>query len=77
MIIKKATGRPPKVSYKTMLKLADSIQHNSSISEACRWSGISTTTFFYYMRNSEVFKEKMLAAKENQNKVVFSFFTIT
>ncbi len=77
MEIRKAIGRPAKVSYKTMLKLADSIQHNSSISEACRWSGISTTTFFYYMRNSEVFREKMLAAKENQNKVVFSFFTLT
>ena len=76
MEIRKATGRPPKVTYKTMLKLTDSIQHNSSISEACRWSGISTTTFFYYMRNNEVFKEKMNAAKESQNKVVFSFFTI-
>ncbi len=29
------------------------------------------------MRNNEVFREKMLAAKENQNKVVFSFFTLT
>lgn len=77
MEIKKATGRPPKVTYKTMLKLADAIQHNSSISEACRWSGISTTTFFYYMRNNEVFAEKMNVAKQDQNKVVFSFFTFT
>jgi hypothetical protein len=77
MKIKKANGRPPKVTYKTMLKLTDSLQHNSSISEACRWSGISTTTFFYYMRNNEVFKEKMNAAKANQSKVVFSFFTLT
>ncbi len=75
MEIKKATGRPPKVTYKTMLRLADAIQHNSSISEACRWSGISTTTFFYYMRNNEVFREKMKVAKENQNKAVFSFST--
>lgn len=75
MEIKKANGRPPKVTYKTVLKLADAIQHNSSIDEACRWSGISTTTFFYYMRNNDVFKEKMSAAKENRNKVVFSFCT--
>ncbi|MCA9318139.1 hypothetical protein KDA06_00685 [Candidatus Saccharibacteria bacterium] len=60
-----------------MLRLADAIQHNSTITEACRWTGISRTTFFYYMRNNEVFREKMDAAKENQNKVVFSFFTIT
>lgn len=77
MKISKATGRKPKVTYTTMLRLADALQHNSTISEACRWSGISTTTFFYYMRNNEVFAEKMLAAKESQNKVVFSFFTIT
>lgn len=77
MEIRKAIGRKPKVTYATMLRLQDSIQHNSSISEACRWAGISRTTFFYYMRNNEVFAEKMLEAKENQNKVVFSFFTIT
>lgn len=77
MEIRKAIGRKPKVTYTTMLRLADSIQHNSSISEACDWAGISRTTFFYYMRNNEVFKDKMMAAKENQNKAVFSFFTIT
>lgn len=76
MEIRKAIGRKPKVSYTTMFRLADAIQYNSSISEACRWAGISRTTFFYYMRTSEVFAEKMDAAKENQNKVVFSFFTI-
>ena len=77
MELRKAIGRPLKVTYTTMLRLEDSIQHNSTITEACRWAGISRTTFFYYMRNSVVFKEKMEAAKENQNKVVFGFFTIT
>lgn len=76
MEIRKAMGRKPKVTCTTMLMLADSIQHNSSISEACRWAGISRTTFFSYMSNNEVFAEKMLEAKQNQNKVVFSFFTI-
>lgn len=77
MKIQKAIGRPPKVTYTTMLRLEDSIQHNNTITEACRWAGISRTTFFYYMRNSEVFRCKMLAAKQRQNEVVFSFFTIT
>ena len=75
MKIQKTIRRPPKVTYTTMLRLADAIQHNSTITEACRWSGISTTTFFFYMRNNEVFAEKMLVAKQNQNKVVFSFST--
>lgn len=74
MTIKKATGRPPKVTYKTMIRLADAIQHNSTISEACRYAGISRSTYFSYM-NNEVFAEKMRAAKKNQNKVVFSFST--
>jgi hypothetical protein len=77
MELRKAIGRPPKVTYTTMLRLEDSIQHNSTITEACRWAGISHSTFFYYMRTNQVFREKMEAAKENQNKVVFSFFTIT
>lgn len=76
MEIRKAIGRKPKVTYTTMISLQDAIQHNSTITEACRWAGISRTTFWHYMRNNEVFAEKMLEAKENQNKVVFSFFTI-
>lgn len=76
MEIKKAIGRKPKVTYTTMLRLEDALQHSSTITEACNWVGISRTTFFYYMRNNEVFREWMLAAKQSQNEVVFSFFTI-
>ncbi len=76
MEIKKAVGRPPKVTYTTMLRLEDAIQHNSTITEACRWVGISRTTFFYYMRNNEVFRDKMTAAKQRQSEVVFSFFAL-
>lgn len=74
--IRKAIGRKPKVTYTTMVRLEDALQHNSTITEACNWVGISRTTFFYYMRNNEVFREKMLATKKRQNKVVFSFFTL-
>lgn len=74
MEIKKAVGRKPKVTYKTMLRVADALQHNSTINEACRYAGISRNTYYSYM-NNEVFRDKMYAAKENQNKVVFSFST--
>lgn len=74
MEIKKATGRPPKVTYKTMLRLTDALQHNSTVGEACRWAGISRNTYYTYL-NNEVFAEKIAEAKENQNKVVFSFST--
>lgn len=71
---RKAIGRPPKVTYKTILRLSDAIQHNSTIGEACRYAGISRSTYFLYMKN-KVFAEKMNTAKENRNKVVFSFST--
>lgn len=75
MEIKKAMGRPPKVTYKTMIRLIDAIQHNSTIGEACRYAGISRNTYYSYLSN-EVFAEKMIAAKENQNKVPMTFLTI-
>lgn len=74
MIITKDIGRPTKISYSTMIKLADSIQHNATITEACRYAGISRDTYYRYLSN-EVFAEKMAIAKDNQNKVVFSFLT--
>jgi len=57
-----------------MLMLADSIQHNSTIKEACRYTGISRNTYYRYLSN-EVFAEKMEKVHSNQNKVVFSFMT--
>lgn len=37
MEIRKSVGRKPKVTYTIMLRLADAIQHNSTIEEACRY----------------------------------------
>jgi hypothetical protein len=59
-----------------MIKLADAIQHNATISEACRFAGISRQTYFFYFNNNSVFREKMTIAKRNQDKVVMSFLTI-
>jgi hypothetical protein len=75
MAVPKAIGRPPKVNYKIMIKLADAIQHNATIDEACRHAKISKTTFYWHLRNEPVFAEKMAIAKDNQNKAVFSFLT--
>lgn len=76
MAIKKATGRPHKVNYRVMIKLADAIQHNASVSEATRFAGISRRTYYDYLNNNPVFSEKMTIAKSNQNKAVFSFLTV-
>lgn len=74
MTAPKAIGRPPKVNYKIIIYLADAIAHNSNITDACRYAGISRDTYYRHLRN-EVFAEKMATAKDNQNKVVFSFLT--
>ena len=74
MVYKRAEGRPSKVNYTVMIKLADSIQHNSTIREACRYAGISRDTYYRHL-NNKVFAEKMEEAHNNQSKVVFSFLT--
>jgi DNA invertase Pin-like site-specific DNA recombinase len=74
MAAKRATGRPSKVDYKIIIKLADSIQHSATVTEACKYAGISRDTYYRHM-NNEVFAEKMVIAKRNQNKVVMSFLT--
>lgn len=76
MQIKRAVGRPNKVDYRVIIKLADSIQHNSTVTEACRYSGLSRTSYYHYLNTNPVFAEKMATAKDNQNKAVFSFLTI-
>lgn len=73
---KKAIGRPPRVTYRTIIILADAIQHNAIVSEACRYAGISRDTFYRHLNSESVFAEKIKTAFENQNKVVMSFLTI-
>lgn len=75
MATKKPMGRPPKVDYKIIIKLADAIQHNASVTEACRHARISRDTFYRHLNNEAVFAEKITIAFENQNKVVYSFLT--
>lgn len=77
MTAKKAKdiGRPLKVNYKVIIKLADAIQHNANITDACRYAGISRDTYYRHLGN-EVFAETMATAFQNQNKLVMSFLTI-
>lgn len=75
MIIKKNLGRPPKVDVKTIVKLADALQHSFTVSDACRHAGISRDTYYRYLNTEPVFKEKMETAKANQYRLV-SFMTL-
>lgn len=75
-MIAKAVGRPPKVNMRIMIKLADAIQHNATIGEACRHARISRQTYYHYFNTEPVFEKTMNEAKRNQDKLVMSFLTI-
>jgi ACT domain-containing protein len=75
MAIKKAAGRPPQVSIKTINKLADLISHNYTISDSCRYTRLSRSTYYYYLNNEPLFAEIMAQAHKNKNKVSFNFRT--
>lgn len=71
----KAIGRPPKVTYRTYMKLADAIQHNATVGDACRHARISRNTFYRYLNTDPVFTEMVITAYDNQSKVMINFFT--
>ncbi len=75
-MIPKAAGRPNKVNMRVVIKLADMIQHNATISEATKYAGISRETYYHYFNNNSYFRNTMIIAKENQNKAVMSFLTV-
>ncbi|MGF7228632.1 MAG: hypothetical protein ACQR33_01465 [Candidatus Saccharibacteria bacterium] len=76
MTAKKAVGvgRPLKVNYKVMIKLADAIQHNANITDACKYAGISRDTYYRHLSDT-VFSDIMATATANQDKLVMSFLT--
>lgn len=71
----KTPGRPHKVNYRTMIRLADAIQHNATITEACRYAGISRDSYYRYLNNNPVFAEMMATAHANRDKLVMGFLT--
>jgi len=75
MHYRKGMGRPTKVTWTVIVKLADSLQHNATIGEACRFARISRQTYYNHLNNDEVFAIKMQTAMNNQNKLVMSFLT--
>lgn len=75
MAVRNVVGRPSKVSYKVMIKLADALQHSATVADACRYAGISRDTYYRYLNNEKVFAEKMKAARADQYKLRFNLLT--
>ena len=75
MPIKNAVGRPPKLNFKIINKLSDSISHNYNISDSCKFAKISRSSYYHYLNNNSVFADEMELARKKQNKVSFNFRT--
>lgn len=75
-MIKKTISNRHKVTYLTLINIADDIQHNNSVTEVCRKNGISRDTFYRYLNNEPEFTEIIIKAYEYQSKVPTPFFTI-
>lgn len=77
MAYRKSVGRPTKISIGTMVKLADALKNNYSVSDACKWARIGRTTYYRHMDNNVVFATKMNYAIECRDKVSFNFGTLS
>lgn len=75
MISKKISNRH-KVTYLTLINIADDIQRNTSVSETCRKNKISRDTFYRYLNTEPEFTELIIKAYKYQSEVPTPFFTI-
>lgn len=75
-MIKKNISNRHKVTYLTLINIADDIQRNTSVAETCRKNKISRDTFYRYLNNEPEFTEIIIKAYEYQTKLPTPFFTI-
>lgn len=75
-MIKKTISNRHKITYLTLINIADDIQHNNSVTEVCRKNGISRQSFYYYLNNEPEFTELIIKAYKYQSEVPSAFFTI-
>ena len=75
MAIKNAVGRPPKFNMKTVDKLSFYIQRNYNISDSCKFTKISRSTYYKYLKTEPLFVDSIAIAQDNAKKVSFDFRT--
>lgn len=75
MAVRNAVGRPPKVNLKIIDKLTYYIERNYNISDSCKHVGLSRDTYYRYLKSEPLFADSIATARDNANKVSFSFRT--
>ncbi len=74
-MIKKTISNRHKITYLTLVNIADDLQHNNSVAETCRKNRISRDTFYRYLNNEPEFTELIIKAYKYQSEVPTPFFT--
>ena len=74
-MIKKTISNRHKITYLTLINIADDIQHNNSVAEVCRKNRISRDSFYRYLNNEPEFTQIIIKAYEYQSKLPTPFFS--
>ena len=74
-MIKKNISNRHKITYLTLINIADDIQRNSTVADTCRKNRISRDTFYRYLNNEPEFTKLITKAYEYQSEVPTPFFT--
>ncbi len=75
-MIKKNISNRHKITYLTLINIADDIQRNNSVTETCRKNKISRDSFYRYLNQEPEFTELIIKAYRYQNEVPTPFFSI-
>lgn len=74
-MIKKTISNRHKITYLTLINIADDIQRNNSVTEVCRKNGISRDTFYRYLNNEPDFTQLIIKAYEYRSELPSPFFS--
>lgn len=75
-MIKKNISNRHKITYLTLINIADDIQRNNSVTETCRKNSISRDSFYRYLNNEPEFTQIIIKAYEYQNEIPTPIFNI-
>jgi hypothetical protein len=73
---KRPVGRPPKITYLTLIRLARYIQNNYTVSDACRNVRVSRMSFYRYLNNEPEFTEMIIDAYKGRSYIPMVFDSI-
>lgn len=62
-MIKNNIGRPVIVNYRTLARLEEALENGANVTKACKYAGISRETFYRYVKNEDIFAERIRIAR--------------